>query len=70
VPKIPGIPPFRAVSGLEKAGFAIARQGKHIVMTDGARILTIPRHDPVDAHTMGGIVRDAGLTPQQFRDLL
>ena len=47
-----------------------ARQGKHIVMTDGVRIITIPRHDPVDAHTMGGIVLDAGLSPEQFRKLV
>ena len=39
-------------------------------MTDGTRIVTIPRHDPVDAFTMGGIVRDAGLTVQRFRELL
>jgi hypothetical protein len=39
-------------------------------MTDGVRIITIPRHDPVDARTMGGIVRDAGLSPEQFRKLL
>ncbi len=39
-------------------------------MTDGSRILTIPRHNPVNAYTMGGIVRDAGLGEQQFRDLL
>ncbi|HEX7243443.1 MAG TPA: type II toxin-antitoxin system HicA family toxin [Longimicrobiaceae bacterium] len=55
---------------LEKAGFAVIRQGKHVVMSDGARILTIARHNPVNAFTMGGIVRDAGLTPEQFRDLL
>jgi len=58
------------VSALEKAGFRIARQGKHIVMTDGTRILTIPHHDPVNAFTMGGIVRDAGLTVERFRELL
>ena len=52
--KIPVTGHLRAVKALEKAGFRIARQGKHIVMTDGVRILTIPRHDPVDAHTMGG----------------
>ncbi len=39
-------------------------------MTDGERILTIPRHDPVNAFTMGGIVRDAGLTVERFRELL
>jgi predicted RNA binding protein YcfA (HicA-like mRNA interferase family) len=59
VGKISGVPHLRAIKALEKAGFRIARQGKHIVMTDGVRIVTIPRHDPVDAFTMGGIVRDA-----------
>lgn len=39
-------------------------------MTDGVRIVTIPRHDPVNAHTMGAIVRDAGLTEEKFGDLL
>lgn len=68
--KIPGVAHLRAVKALEKTGFRIARQGRHIVMTDGIRIVTIPRHDPVDAFTMGGIVRDAGLTEQQFRELL
>ena len=48
----------------------VARQGKHIVMTDGVRILTIPRHNPVNALTMGGIVRDAGLTLDAFKALL
>ena len=55
---------------LEKLGFHIARQGKHIVLTDGQRILTIPRHNPVNAFTMGGIVRDAGATVERFRELL
>ena len=55
---------------LQKAGFAIARQGKHIVMSNGTRILTIPRNNPVNAFTLGGIVRDAGLTVEQFRGLL
>ena len=41
-----------------------------MVMTDGIRFLTIPRHNPVNAFTMGGIVRDAGLTVDQFKKLL
>ena len=40
-----------AVRALQKAGFRIARQGKHVVM-------------------MGGIVRDAGLTIDAFKELL
>ncbi len=46
------------------------RQGKHIIMTDGNRKLVIPRHNPVNAITMGGIVKDAGLTVEEFRKLL
>ncbi len=68
--KLPGINHLDAVRALEKAGFRVARQGKHIVMTDGVRILTIPRHNPVNAFTMGGIVRDAGLTVEAFKALL
>jgi len=70
VPKLPGINHLDAVRALEKAGFGVVRQSKHIVMTDGVRIITIPRHNPVNALTMGGIVRDAGLTVEKFRELL
>lgn len=59
-----------AVRALEKAGFWIIRQGKHIIMSDGTRQVTIPRHNPVKAFTMGGIVQDAGLTAEEFRKLL
>jgi predicted RNA binding protein YcfA (HicA-like mRNA interferase family) len=70
VPKVPGVNHLDAVRALERAGFGVVRQGKHIVMTDGVRILTIPRHNPVNAYTMGGIVRDAGFTVEEFRKLL
>jgi len=70
VPRIPGVNHLTAIRALEKADFRIVRQSKHIVMSDGTRIITIPRHNPVNAFTMGGIVRDAGLTPERFRDLL
>jgi predicted RNA binding protein YcfA (HicA-like mRNA interferase family) len=70
VTKLPGVNHLRAIAALEKAGFRILRQGSHIIMTDGERILTIPRHNPINAFTMGGIVRDAGMSLEQFRDLL
>jgi predicted RNA binding protein YcfA (HicA-like mRNA interferase family) len=67
---IAGVPHLRAVRALERAGFRVVRESKHIVMTDGRRIVTIPRHDPVNSNTMAVIVRGAGLTPEQFRKLL
>jgi hypothetical protein len=38
-------------------------------MSNGSRILTMPRHNPVNAITMGGIVNDAGLTIEEFKKL-
>lgn len=70
MPSLPGVNHLDAVRALQKAGFYIARQGKHIVMSNGVRIVTIPRHNPVNAFTMGGIARDAGLSVEQFRALL
>ena len=68
--KIPGVNHLDAVRALEKAGFSIVRQGKHIIMSNGVRTLTIPRNNPVNAFTMAGIVSDAGLSVDRFRDLL
>ncbi len=70
MPNLPGVHLLAAIRALEKAGFHVRRQGKHVVMTDGTRIVTIPRHNPVNAVTMGSIVRGAGLTNEEFRKLL
>ena len=70
MPKIPGVNHLKAVAALEKIGFQVRRQSGHIVMTDGVRIVTIPRHNPVNAYTMGDIARAAGLTLEEFRKLL
>jgi predicted RNA binding protein YcfA (HicA-like mRNA interferase family) len=70
VPELPGVPHLQAVRALQKVGFRVVREGKHVVMSDGRRILTIPRANPVNAYTMGGIARDAGLTVEEFKALL
>ena len=62
MPKLPGVNHQEAIRALEKAGFG--------VMTDGVRFLTIPRHNPINAFTMGDIIRDAGLTVDHFKTLL
>jgi predicted RNA binding protein YcfA (HicA-like mRNA interferase family) len=71
MPSIPGVNHRSAIRALSKAGFRVAREGrKHVVMTDGNRFLTVPRSNPVNSYTMGGIVKDAGLTVEQFKSLL
>ena len=70
MPSLPGVNHLDAVRALQKAGFAIVRQGRHIIMSDGTRLISIPRHNPVNPNTMGAMVRIAGLTNAQFRKLL
>jgi predicted RNA binding protein YcfA (HicA-like mRNA interferase family) len=70
MPSLPGINHQQVVKAFEKCGFWITRQGKHIIMTNGKRIITIPRANPIDAYTMAGIVNDAGLSVEQFKKLL
>lgn len=60
----------RIVKVFSKVGFRIIKQGKHIGMSDGIHRITIPRHSRVNPFTLKGIIKDAGLIDQQFKDLL
>lgn len=70
MPKLPGIRHKDAIRVLEKMGWRVIREGKHTIMGKGSAALPIPRHNPIDALTMGGIAKAAGLTPDMFRRLL
>lgn len=61
---------LRAVKALQKAGFRIDRQSKHIFLSKGPIKVVVPRNNPVDAYTMAAIVRDAGMTIDEFKELL
>jgi predicted RNA binding protein YcfA (HicA-like mRNA interferase family) len=65
--ELPGLPHRRVVKAFEKSGFRVLREGKHVVMTDGKSIITIPRHNPVNRWTLAGIIKEAGLTIEEFR---
>jgi hypothetical protein len=66
MPKLAGVNHLHAVRVLERLGFRIRRQGKHIIMADGVRIAVVPRANPINAFTMGRI----GLTIEEFKKLL
>jgi predicted RNA binding protein YcfA (HicA-like mRNA interferase family) len=70
MPRLPGIGQKQAERALAKAGFEIIRQGKHVTMSDGVRIVQLPRHNPINSFTMGKIAKDAGFTPDEFKKLL
>ena len=64
MPKLSGVSHRRAVKAFKKAGFRVVREGKHISMTDGDRIIVLPRANPIDAFTMGGIIWAGSLRMQ------
>lgn len=60
----------RAVRVFSKVGFTIIAHGKHIGMSDGNHRITIPNHKRLNPYTLKTIIKDAGLTDEQFKDLL
>ncbi|MEX2033010.1 MAG: type II toxin-antitoxin system HicA family toxin [Candidatus Colwellbacteria bacterium] len=61
----------RAVKVFEKAGFWVSKQGgKHTGMTNGRRRIVVPRHARVNPYTLRAIIRDAGLTDEEFKKFL
>jgi predicted RNA binding protein YcfA (HicA-like mRNA interferase family) len=60
----------RVVNALSKVGFRIIRQGKHIGMSNGIHHLTIPRHKRINPYTIRAIIKDAGLTDEEFKKLI
>ena len=70
MPKIPGIKHLDAIRALGKVGFSVKRQGKHVIMTDGDRVVIIPRNTPINSYTMASIAKDAGLSVDEFLKLL
>ena len=70
MPRVPGVNHLAAIKALQKAGFSVDNQGKHTKMRRGRVTVSIPRHNPIPPFTMGGIIVQAGLTVEEFRELL
>lgn len=75
MPKLQVVPGRKAVRALERAGFEFDRQvGSHVTLlhTETGVRVTVPVHGSRDLKrgTLRSIVRQAGLSLDQFRDLL
>ena len=73
--KLPVISGKEALRALERAGFVVVRQrGSHVrvkkVTSEHVIKITIPIHETLDRGTLKGIIRNAGLTVEEFVDLL
>ena len=65
--RLPRISGGDAVGLLERLGFERARQrGSHVVMRRGDRGCVIPLHKELAVGTLRGVLRQAGVSPQEF----
>ena len=56
-----------AVRILRRLGFTAVRQrGSHVRMTNGGRNVTVPAHGSIAPGTLQSILRQAGITAEQF----
>ena len=69
MPGVPGKNHRRVVTAFGKIGYEVVRERGHIIMSDGINRLEIPRNNPINAYTMAGLIRKAGLTREQFEEL-
>ena len=71
MPKFPGLSGAQRVRALEKLGFVVARQsGSHIMMRRNARGFIVPNHKEVKVGTVNGVLRQAGVTAEEFNSVL
>ena len=70
--KLPVISGSDCVKALNKIGFVVYQRGSHITMVRKSppSQTTIPNHKELDRGTLRAIIRQVGLTVDQFVELL
>ena len=70
--KVPDLSHQRIVRALEKAGFVLRRQGKHISMYHSEKnvLAIIPRQGPVKRGTLARILKEIDISVDEFRKLI
>lgn len=67
MPKFPVVSSAEAIRALERLGFSVVRQrGSHIVLRKGSSGCVVPNHKEVKAGTLAGILKQAGVSPEDF----
>lgn len=72
-PRLPVVSGAQLLRALERVGWQVTRQrGSHVRLKhpERATALTVPLHRELKRGTLGGILTDAGLDPDELRRLL
>ena len=67
MPKLPLISGREAIKVFERMGFQVARQrGSHVVLRRGSHGCVVPKHKELKAGTLVGILKQAGVSQEDF----
>lgn len=69
--KLQRVSGYEAIKALSKVGWIVLRQkGSHVRMKKETLFVTIPLHSELDKGTLKSILRETGLSVQEFIELL
>jgi len=67
MPKLPHVSGKEAVKALERLGFAQVRQkGSHLILRRGSAGCVVPLHREIKVGTLSGILKQAGVSTDEF----
>lgn len=71
MPKLPRVSGPEALKALQKLGFEKVRQsGSHVVARRGSKGCVVPMHGELKTGTLAGLLRQAGISAEEFMDAL
>ena len=71
MPRLARVSGAETVRALERLGFSVARQrGSHIVMRRVASGCVVPNHREIKTGTHAGVLRQAGVSVEEFMSAL
>ena len=71
MPKFSNLSGQDVIRALERLGFTVSRQsGSHVIMRRGASGCVVPNHKEVKAGTVSGVLRQAGVSSDEFIEAL
>ena len=69
--KLPLVSGEEACRALQRLGFVLLRQrGSHAILRHGDRGCVVPMHREISPGTLRGVLKQAGVTEEEFRGAL
>lgn len=70
--ELPSLKPKKVIKALERGGFYIRRiTGSHYILKKDKQMVTVPYHNKdLKIGTLSSIIKQSGLTIEEFLDLL